>query len=453
MLLCAEHILPVTTASLRKGAILVRDGLIKDIGPAADLLARYPQEPVRDFGRAALLPGFINTHIRLEDSVFRGYIGDAPYVDWVLSMLDMATVMQDGDWYESSLLGGLEAIASGTTCVADTSLSGKACRAIQDLGLRGIAFQEISAIEKNQIDPAMQHAEESILEWYDFIDAGRIGVGVAMASMYSCHPAIYARAARFAMDNNLAVSLHLAGSREVFDFVRYGSSPFAIHKMPKRLGALANPPWLPTGVSPVQYALNWDAFEAPNTIARHCVYVDNRDIQTLKAHNVGIVVCPHFNSQLGMGVAPMNEFLRADLRVGLGTDSTTATDSSDLFQELRLAMLLSRATNPGEFLRASTFLRMVTIDAAAVLGMDDRVGSLEVGKCADIIAVDFSDLHVSSEAGPGEIIVNTRNASHVVMTMVGGNVVYDMTGWHVDADIDQNAVRVEEIRQKLKNRR
>ena len=105
-----------------------------------------------------------------------------------------------------------------------------------------------------------------------------------------------------------------------------------------------------------------------------------------------MAVCPRCNAQLGMGVAPINEFMRAGLRLGMGTDSPAATDSTDMLTEMRIGMLVQRAVNVGEFLDSATMLEMATIGGARALKLDDKIGSLEIGKLADIIAVSYTHL-------------------------------------------------------------
>ena len=150
-----------------------------------------------------------------------------------------------------------------------------------------------------------------------------------------------------------------------------------------------------------------------------------------------------------MGVAPLDEFLRADLRVGLGTDSPAATESTDMLSEMRLGMLLQRAVNT-DFLDARTMLEVATIGGARALGLQDKVGSLEIGKCADLIAVDLSSSHQSFTTDPVAAVVNTCTTADVLMTMVDGDVLYEKNRWHVKVEVAKNIARVIEIRSKLR---
>ncbi len=451
MLLSAQYILPITSEPFQNGAILVRDGLIRDIGPVESLKLRYPDEEIKDFGSAALLPGLVDLHTHLENAVARGIVHDVPYTTWIMSLLETSAKLDVADWYDSAILGGLEALSSGITCVADITATGAASTATQKLGLRSVIYREVGAMDKRRVDHAMRLAENDILHWREEVDPSRVTIGIAPAAMYACHPSVYGRVAELANREHLPVAMHLAGNREEFNFIKYGSSPFAVHVMDDKRGYVEIPPWLPTGTTPVRYALNWGAFEAENVLAIHCVHVDERDIKTLKKYDVAVGVCPRINAQLGMGVAPIGEFLRAGLRIGLGTDSPAATDSTDMLEEMRLGMLIQRAVNTNTFVESATMLEMATLVGARALKLDDKIGSLEVGKCADIIAVDLSGSHQTPTTDPVSAVVNTCTGSDVLMTMVAGVPLYETNKWNVGVEVARSIARVIEIRGKLRD--
>lgn len=448
MLLCAEYVLPITSDPIQKGAVLVQDGQIKDVGKQEVLKLRYGQEEVRDFGLAAIMPGLVDLHTHLDHAVMRGIVHDVPYTTWLKSVLEKSAMMNTGDWYDSAVLGGLEALASGITCVADISTTGATCQAVSKLGLRSVIYREVGAMDKRRVDSAMRQAKSDIAKWQDMVDPERVTIGIAPAALYACHPSIFSKVVEFA-DDKLPIAMHLAGSREEYKFIRYGSSPFSVHSAQVRRGYVEIPPWLPTGVTPVNYALNWGAFGSKNVLAIHCVQVNDEDIEKLKQYDVAIAVCPRCNAQLGMGVAPISEYLRSGLRIGLGTDSPAATDATDMLIELRTGMLIQRAVGKS-FLDSTTMLEMATMGGARALRMENEIGSLEVGKKADIIAIDLSGSHQTPTTDPVSAVVNTASGSDVVMTMVGGDVLYESDRWHVDVAVAKNIASVIEIRGKLR---
>ena len=323
MLLCAQYVLPITSEPIHNGAVLVRDGAIRDVGDAAMLKLRYPDEEVSDFGQAAILPGFVDLHTHLENAVMRGIVHDVPYATWIMTMRELSAKMDVADWYDSAILGGLESLSSGITTVADITTSGASCTAMQKLGMRGVVYREVGAMDRRRVDFAMHQAEGDLAHWQEEVDSDRLTVGLAPSSLFTCNPEIFRKVAQLASKENLPVALRLAGDREECDFVRYGSSPFAVQSMDTTRCYVEVPPWLPTGTTPVNYVLNWGAFESDNVMMVHGVYVDDHDVAKLKEYDVSVASCPRINAQLGMGVAPLAEFLNN----GCGEHATDVIES------------------------------------------------------------------------------------------------------------------------------
>lgn len=451
MLLCAKYILPITAEPLQDGAVYVRDGIIRDLGRAELMKLRYPDEELKDLGMAVLMPGLIDLSTHIEHSVLRGIVGDEPYAQWLRSVRRTASRLELNDWASSATLGGLEALSSGITCIADVSVAGASHKAMQDLGLRGVVYRAVGAMDSHRVSSAINHAERDIDTWQQRVDADRIAVGIAPREVYECHPSVFTKAADLARRKKLPLTLSLAASREEAQFIRFGSSTFSVEGMSEERGFVEIPPWLPTGVTPIRYVLNWDAFETDNVMAVHCAHVDTDDIKKLVEYNVAVATCPRCNAQLSMGVAPVTEMIRSGLCVGLGTGYSVATDSTDLITEMRIGMLLQRAVHPGRFIDTATMLRMATIDAARALRMDDRIGSIEIGKCADLVGIDLSGSHQTPSDDPGSAVVNTCTGADVLLTMVDGKVKYEKNKWNVDIDVAKDIAHVIEIRGKLRN--
>ncbi len=451
MLICAQYVFPVTSDPITNGAVLVRDGKIRDVGRADMLKLRYPDEETVDYGLAAVMPGLVDLHTRLEKTVLRGVAHDVSYATWILSILELGSRLEVSDWYDSAILGGLDALSSGITTVADITSTGAACTAAQKLGLRGVIYREVAAMDKSRVPYAIRSAENDILHWREEVDQDRITIGIAPGAVYAIHPSVFTQVSECARKMDLPVAMRLAGSREEYNFVKRGSSMFAVHTMDdSKRGYVEIPPWMPTGVTPVRYALNWGAFESSNVLVIHAVHVDDDDIKKLREYDVSICTCARSNAQLGMGIAPLGAFLRAGLNVGFGTDSPAATESIDMISEMRMSMLIQRAFDTRRFLDSSTVLELATIGGARALGIDDKVGSLEIGKCADLIAVDLSSSYQTPDADPVSAVVNTCSSSDVLMTMVDGKTLYEKNQWHVDVDVAKNIARVIEIRAKLR---
>ena len=452
MLLSAKYIIPVVGDVIRGGAVLVKGNEIADIGDFSSLTLRYPDEEVIDYGHAALMPGFVDLNTRMEMAALRGVVADEPYAQWLLSSTRITERLEASEWLDSAMLGGLDALSSGVTTVADISTTGAALKAANDLGLRGIIYRLVGAMDKDRIDFAMESAESDIRSWRRAIDTDRIQVGLSPASIYVNHPEVFRAVSETATRENLPVALRLAGSREEYNFVMYGSSMFSVDLKKEHLrGYVEIPPWLPFGVTPIRYALNWGAFDSPNVMVIYAVHVTDEDINKLRDADVAICLCPNMNAVLSMGMAPLSEYLKAGFRVGLGTGSPAATDSTDMFSEMRIGLLMNRARDTRNFLDSATMLELATIGGAKALKMDDRIGSLEIGKLADIIAVDLSGSNQTVDHNPVSAVVNTCLRSDLMMTMVNGKILYEKNRWHVGTEISRNIARVISIRAKLKS--
>lgn len=450
MLLVARYVLPVSGHHIENGAVLVRDGRIADIGYATKLKMRYPDEEKLDFGLAAIMPGFVDAHTHMEYSAMRGLIHDVPYAAWKLHIADKEGLFTPEDWEDSALLGALEAIRSGITTVADITTTGASLKAVKASGLRGIIYREVGTMERAEVDRVLKEAYADIDAWRQEVDSDLITIGIAPAALYTCHPLVFKGVAEYAADGT-PLACHLAGSREEYEFIRYGSSPFSVHSTEQERGyGIDMPPWLATGASPVRYILNWGLFDAPNVLAIHCVQVDDEDIAKLADYDIAVAVCTRCNAQLAMGVAPLSKLIKAGIRVGLGTDSPAATDATDPLAEMRLGLLLQRALgNRSDFFTAEQMVRLATLGAAEALRIDDKVGSLDVGKCADIIALDLSHSNQAPTHDPNSAIVHTVNQDNILMTMIGGEILYDGNHLH-EVDVQRVFTRAEEMRLKLR---
>ncbi len=471
MLFSAKYVIPVTQDYIEDGAVLVQEDSIADVGKADDLRQKYPNEEFRDLGQAALLPGFVDAHTHMDYTALRGRFDDLYYSDWKRAVLRMEPFFEEDDWLTSARMGAMELVASGVTTIADITSHGRSFDAVQEIGLRARIYQEVITVRSDHVSDVIETGAAKIEDMKARADNERISFGMALGPIYACHPELLKAVSEFSTQNNLPLALHLAGSNEEVNFVRYGSSPFSIHasdaqkirahlkpKIPflPWLPAGVSPapflPWLPAGVSPARYVYDWGVLDAPDVLAIHCVHVNEEDIALLADKDVNVVYCPRINAKLCMGSAPLLALKRAGLSVGLGTDSPCATDTSDMIEEARFGLMLTRAMHPrgADKLTAKMALKMATIDGARVLHMEDEIGSLEKGKKADIIAIDLHNSHQNPTTNPESAVIYTANQDNVMMNMVGGKVLYDNFVHVSSIDRDAYVKAAQNLRQRLR---
>jgi 5-methylthioadenosine/S-adenosylhomocysteine deaminase len=451
MLLTARYVLPVSGPHIEDGAVLVHGDRIAAVGTRAELVAANPEEDVLDLGLAVLMPGFVDLHTHLEYSAFRGLVDDVPYTRWKMQVVEKERVLERSDWEDSAVLGAMESLQSGITTIADITNSGASVRAATAAGLGGVVYREVSTMEKSQIAGRLGAASDDIAEWRQMVGDSALRIGIAPHSPYTCHPELIQAVAGKAIAEGLPAAIHLAGSKDEFAFVKYGSSQLAQDF--RTQAGWSDVAWMPTGVSPVRYVMQWGLFDVPKLMAVHCVQVDEADVEVLGSRGVGIAHCPRCNAKLGMGIAPLKLFFKHGLTIGIGTDSPASNNTLDFFDEMRIGLLLQRGTSDEQdfyrFFTARTFVRLATTYGAKVLGLEDEVGSLEPGKRADIVAVDLSASHQVPTDDPYSALVHTANQESVVMTMVAGRVLY-RNGEYLSIDSERAVSRAKEIQAKLR---
>lgn len=446
MILKARYVLPIEGEPIENGAVLIKEGKISALEKFSKIRKEYPSERVRDFGDAAILPGFVDTHTHLEFSTFRGATPDLPFWAWKLKLAEKSRVFSDGDWDLSAEVGALEAIQSGITCVADITKTGASLKAALKMGLRGVIFYEVSEMDARKMDKVMEEAEEKVKEWKKMTQGSLLEVGISPYSAYNVAPPILKAVAHFSKKEKLLLATHLSGSKEEYEFVKYGSGPLA-HEYREVMG-WKDILWQPMGVSPVKYMENWDVFET-KVLAVHCIQLSDYDIDVLKRYDVSVAHCPRTSAKLGMGVAPLSKFFKRGMVVGLGTDSPASNYTMDFFDEMRVGILLQRGISKDvNSLSARKFVEMATLDGAKALRMEEKIGSLKPGKEADLIVVDLSEAHKFFGEDPYTLLVYRSSQENVILTMVKGEVLYEK-GKFKKVSLSELMGRVSPLREKL----
>ena len=372
----ARHVLPITSAPIERGTVAVDGERIAYVGPRA--LA--PAGDDVDLGDVLLMPGLVNAHCHLELTAMRGFLEGLNFRQWIIRLTTAKRAVLDRAMLlDAALYGIAEGIRAGITTYADTCDSGVALDAMIERGVRGIMYQEVFGP-----DPAQCQA--SMLELRAKIDVLRprqtplVRVGISPHAPYTVSDALFSAAAAYSRDERLPMAIHIAESELETTLVRDGTGDFADGLRARGIAVASR------ATSPIALLAGLGVLSA-RPLLIHCVRVDTRDVHAIADAHCAVAHCPASNAKLGHGIAPLTELLDASIDVGLGSDSMASNNYMDMLGEARLAVLAQRArVGTQAHIDASRALALATIDGARALGLAHRIGSIEVGKSADLAA-------------------------------------------------------------------
>jgi 5-methylthioadenosine/S-adenosylhomocysteine deaminase len=399
-----------------EGDVSIVDGRIAAVGSGiADLHDR-----TIDARGGYILPGFIQTHIHLCQTLFRGYADDLPLMDWLRRRVwPMEAAHTPASLRAATRLATTELLASGTTSVLT----------METVHDTDVVFEEVAAsgmratIGKCMMDSAADvparlqegtraSIDESVAirRRWDGAANGRLHAAFAPRFAVSCSRALLEAVASLAGEHHALVHTHASESRDEIAIVKEIS------------GGLTNLEYLVS----VRLA-------SPHLCAAHCVWVDDREQALLAEHDVKVLHCPGSNLKLGSGIAPVPEMRARGITVSLGTDGGACNNRLDMFDEMRLAAVLQAMRRHPGALPARDVVWMATRAGARTLGLEREIGSIEVGKHADLIIVDRDRPHLAPGPDPYSTIVYAARGSDVRTTMVDGEVlVNDFASLRVD---------------------
>ena len=391
--------------SILRGDLLVVDGRIADVGPTgktADL--------VIDATDCAVLPGFVQTHIHLCQTLFRGAADDLSLIDWLKRRVwPMEAAHTAASIRASARLGVAELIKGGTTCaltMETVNHTEEVFKVVAETGFRATVGK--CMMDKGEGVPSALHEETqssvresvSLLEaWHGKAD-GRIRFCFAPRFAVSCTRELLSQVAELARDRDVMVHTHASENRSECDLVERE-----------------------TGMRNIAY-LDSVGLSGRHVALAHCIHIDEQEMQILKRTRTNVAHCPSSNLKLGSGIAPITEMLEKGISVSLGADGAACNNRLDMFTEMRTAALLQKVLHGPEAMPANRALRMATIDGANAIGIGDEIGSVETGKRADLILVNLAKLELTPR--PVDIvsgIVYAAQPSDVRTVIIDGQPV------------------------------
>ncbi len=431
-IIAADHVLPISSEPILRGAVVVDGSRIVAVGTRGDIEGCFSGVEIEDFGEAAILPGFVNCHSHLEITSMRGALDDVEhdFSAWLLKLNGLRAELSDDDIRAAAVDGAMEGARAGVTCFGDIGRMGHAgLHALKTVGLRGIVFQE------TEFSPDNRTANDDFLKLaakYEELKDGEtelVRVGLSPHSPYTVGSRLFELIAQYAILNRVPLTIHAAESADEHELLTQGTGFFTT--IYEKYGV----EWESPHCTPVEYLERLGVLSTQPLLA-HCVTVSDSDIQKIAANGAKIAHCPKSNAKFGHGYAPFEAFLDAGIATGIGSDSVVSNNTCDLLEESRFAALSARnrekgisphevrAYPSGRFISAKQMLETATLGGAKALGLDHLIGTLDPGKQADIAVISLANIAQQPVSDVHTALVFASNARDVVMTMVAGSEVY-----------------------------
>ncbi len=351
------------------GTVAVENGIISYVGPTDKFTIQEGVKVIDAKGKMAVIPGLIDVHSH--SSLLRGFTENRQLMDWLPEYQLEHQVLTEEDAYAAALLCYAEAVKGGTTCVMDMYRYMHRCaEAAKQIGIRVNLVPYVATAPGKHFFESMKSNEQLVASHHQS-GGGKIRVWLGMEHLFYCTPETYRWAADFAKAHSVGIHTHSSEQKEEVGAVlkHFGKRPIELFYERGILG--------------------------PNTVIAHCVWLDEREIQLLADTGTAVAHCPISNAKLACGVAPIPRLQEKGIRVGIGTDGPISNNSLDMFEEMKFASLIQKnALLDATVLSASKVLRMATIEGAQVLGLDKEMGSIEVGKSADLVLIDLWKPHL-----------------------------------------------------------
>ena len=356
---------------------------------------------VLDASKKTVMPGLINCHTHAYMSLMRNYADDVPFSTWLFERI---TPVEDSlskeDSYWGNLLSIMEMIRSGTTAFVDMQMFPRmAVKACAESGMRAHITRGLVG-ESRQDEAAQRRLEEA----FDEMEYGRAltencSFGLGPHAIYTCGEDLLRYVSELSQSKGLPVNIHLSETQYEFD------TCMKQH-----------------GMTPTAYLNELGLLDCPILLA-HCVYLSEEDYALLKRPNVHVVTNPASNMKLANGVAPVQRMLKEGIQVALGTDSAASNNGLNMFVEMRLLTMAQKAVSKDALaLTADETLKIASKNGADAIGRED-LGSVEVGKTADLILIDETRESLRPIYNRKASLVYSANGSEVSDVLIGGKLV------------------------------
>ncbi|HEU4931688.1 MAG TPA: 5'-deoxyadenosine deaminase [Pyrinomonadaceae bacterium] len=393
-----------TANTIVRGDLLIRDKRIAEIGGTG-----HTADTVIDAGGCAVIPGFVQTHIHLCQTIFRGAADDLALIDWLKQRVwPMEAAHTAASIKASARLGIAELIKGGTTSaltMETVNHTGEVFKVVEESGFRATVGkcmmdkgEEVPRALQEQTGNSIDESLALLDEWHGKA-GGRIRYCFAPRFAVSCTRELLEKVAQLARTRGVMIHTHASENRTECEMVEQE-----------------------TGLRNINY-LDSVGLTGRHVALAHCVHLSDEEIEILKTTQTNVTHCPSSNLKLGSGLAPIVKMLEQGISVSLGADGAACNNRLDMFTEMRTAALLQKVLHGPEVLPANRALRMATIDGAKALGLDGEIGSIEVGKRADLALVRLDGLHSTPVEDVVSAIVYSAQPDDVDTVLIDGEFV------------------------------
>lgn len=378
--------------------IAIEEGKIKSIGHITD---DFKVDKIIDGTNRLVMPGLVNSHTHIAMSLFRNYADDLPFWTWLFErIMPREEKLIPEHVYWGSMLSIAEMIKFGVTSFADMyDFMDQVAKAVEETGIRSSLC--LGLTENGDQERKIMKAKEFYDNWHGKAD-GRITVMAGPHAPYTCGPEFLSKVIDMASEKGMGIHIHLSESKKEIE------DSYELR-----------------GKSPIKHVNDLGLFELP-TLAAHCVHLSDEDIDILAEKKVSVANNPGSNLKLGNGFARVEDMIKKGVNVGLGTDGSASNNNLNMFEEINLAALINKGyTGNTTSVPAGTAVKMATINGAKALGIGDEVGSIEVGKKADIIILDLNKPHFYPRYNLISSLAYSAQASDVETVIVNGKVLME----------------------------
>jgi len=422
---------------LEKASIYVEDGRIVEVGFFEELKYAKKDDVIIDASNSIVTPGFIQTHVHLVQTAFRGLADDLSLLDWLkLRIWPLeASISKEGVYY-AALLSLLELLKGGTTSIINfgsVRYEDEIFKAMYKSGIRGASGKILMDLDEEaprelieDTERALSESESLLKKWHG--KDGRLFYMVTPRFVLSCSEECLKAAVEQAREYGVRIQTHASENREEVRLVKER-----------------------TGLWNVEY-LHKIGMTGNNVILVHCIWLTDDEMRLLAETGTHVTHCPSANLKLASGIAKVPELLKLGVNVTLGADGAPCNNNLDVFVEMRHAALIQKARllDP-TVMSASTVLEMATVNGAKALGLEKEVGSIEVGKKADITLISLNHPRIrpfTKYHDPLSTIVYAAQSSDVEYTIINGEIIVEK-GKVLTVDEEDTVKKMDKIVEKL----